>query len=29
MLANADDPADTTTWLEHITDDEYNGSAQA
>lgn len=23
MLDNADDPADTTTWLEHVTDDEY------
>ncbi|BAH48668.1 hypothetical protein ROP_04210 [Rhodococcus opacus B4] len=23
MLDNADDPATTTTWLEHVTDDEY------
>jgi quercetin dioxygenase-like cupin family protein len=23
MLENADDPASTTTWLEHVTDDEY------
>jgi quercetin dioxygenase-like cupin family protein len=26
MLQNGDNPATTTTWLEHITDDEYNGS---
>ena len=24
MLENADDPATTTTWLEHVTDDQYN-----
>ena len=23
MLDNADDPATTTTWLEHVTDEEY------
>jgi hypothetical protein len=23
MLDNADDPATTTTWLEHVTNDEY------
>jgi hypothetical protein len=23
MLDNADDPAATTTWLEHVTDDDY------
>ncbi|MEU4383943.1 cupin domain-containing protein [Promicromonospora sp. NPDC023805] len=23
MLENADDPATTTTWLEHVTDDDY------
>lgn len=23
MLENADDPAATTTWLEHVTDEEY------
>jgi len=23
MLDNADDPATTTTWLEHVTDDEH------
>lgn len=23
ILENADDPADTTTWLEHITDEQY------
>lgn len=27
MTENADDPATTTTWLEHITDAEYNGAA--
>lgn len=27
-LENADDPADTTTWLEHITDDDFDGSAK-
>ena len=26
MLQNGDDPAKTTTWVEHITDDEYNGT---
>ena len=25
MLENGEDPATTTTWLEHITDDEFNG----
>ncbi len=25
MLENGDDPATTTTWLEHITDDDYAG----
>ena len=25
MLESADDPAETTTWKEHITDDEYEG----
>ncbi len=25
MLESADDPAETTTWREHITDDEYEG----
>jgi len=25
MLQNGEDPAATTTWGEHITDDEYNG----
>jgi quercetin dioxygenase-like cupin family protein len=25
MLQNGDDPASTTTWAEHITDDEYTG----
>ncbi|WP_348790203.1 cupin domain-containing protein [Leifsonia sp. NPDC080035] len=29
MLENADDPSVTTTWLEHITDDECNGRATA
>jgi len=28
MLENADDPAETTTWLEHITDDAYNGTTR-
>ncbi len=23
MLDNGDDPAESTTWLEHVTDDEY------
>ena len=23
MIDNADDPADSTTWLEHVTDEEY------
>ena len=27
MIEGADDPAATTTWLEHITEDEYRGSA--
>jgi len=26
MLQNGEDAATTTTWGEHITDDEYNGS---
>ena len=26
MLESADDPAETTTWLEHVTDDEYYGA---
>lgn len=25
MLESGDDPAATTTWLEHITDDDYEG----
>ncbi|MCU1405657.1 MAG: hypothetical protein JWQ43_1960, partial [Glaciihabitans sp.] len=25
MLQNGEDPATTTTWAEHITDDQYNG----
>ncbi|RMI13870.1 (R)-mandelonitrile lyase [Cellulomonas triticagri] len=25
MLESADDPATTTTWLEHVTDEEYRG----
>jgi hypothetical protein len=25
MLESADDPADTTTWKEHITDADYEG----
>ncbi|WP_082475093.1 AraC family ligand binding domain-containing protein [Frigoribacterium sp. Leaf263] len=25
MLENGDDPASTTTWLEHITDDDFAG----
>jgi quercetin dioxygenase-like cupin family protein len=25
MLESGDDPATTTTWLEHITDDDYEG----
>ncbi|MFF1572292.1 cupin domain-containing protein [Leifsonia sp. NPDC058292] len=29
MLESADDPAATTVWKEHITDDEYNGTASA
>jgi quercetin dioxygenase-like cupin family protein len=28
MLENGDDPATTTTWKEHITDDEYEGTPQ-
>ncbi len=27
MLETADDPAATTVWKEHITDDEYAGTA--
>ncbi|WP_194764288.1 cupin domain-containing protein [Microbacterium sp. UFMG61] len=27
MLENGDDPATTTVWKEHITDDEYEGKA--
>jgi quercetin dioxygenase-like cupin family protein len=27
MLESGDDPATTTTWLEHITDDDYLGNA--
>ncbi|ASD22550.1 cupin [Cryobacterium sp. LW097] len=27
MFENADDPAVTTSWLEHITDDDYRGAA--
>ena len=23
MIDNADDPADSTTWLEHVTDEDY------
>ncbi|MEC5148360.1 hypothetical protein RCH22_000001 [Cryobacterium psychrotolerans] len=26
MVQSGDDPAKTTTWLEHITDDEYSGN---
>jgi len=29
MLEGADDPAETTTWLEHITEDEYRGATGA
>ena len=29
MLENGDDPATTTTWLEHVTDDEYHRAAEA
>ena len=25
MIDNADDPADSTTWLEHVTDEDYLG----
>ncbi len=25
MLESGDDPATTTTWLEHITDEDFNG----
>ena len=28
MLDNADDPAATTTWLEHVTDDTYLAAAR-
>jgi hypothetical protein len=24
MLDNAEDPASTTTWLDHVTDEEYH-----
>ncbi|MWV58846.1 cupin domain-containing protein [Rathayibacter sp. VKM Ac-2754] len=27
MVENGEDPATTNTWLEHITDDDYNGTA--
>lgn len=27
MSEGADDPSESTTWLEHITDDDYRGSA--
>lgn len=26
MLLNGDDPAATTSWQEHITDDQYKGN---
>ena len=26
MLENADDPATTTTWKEHVSDDEFHGT---
>lgn len=26
LLESADDPAETTTWLEHVTDEDYSGS---
>lgn len=29
MVENGDDPATTNTWLEHITDDDYNGTPAA
>lgn len=25
LLESADDPAETTTWLEHVTDEDYSG----
>ncbi len=28
MLENGDDPAATTTWLEHVTDDDYRAAAR-
>ncbi|MFG1913125.1 cupin domain-containing protein [Kribbella sp. NPDC048928] len=28
MLDNANDPATTTTWLEHVSDDEYTATGQ-
>jgi quercetin dioxygenase-like cupin family protein len=29
MLENADDPSTTTTWLEHVTDDDYTRAHHA
>ena len=29
MVENGEDPATTNTWLEHITDDEFDGTATA
>lgn len=29
MVENGNDPATTNTWLEHITDDEFNGTTAA
>jgi quercetin dioxygenase-like cupin family protein len=29
MLENGDDPAATTTWLEHVTDEQYNRATEA
>lgn len=29
MLENGDNPATTTTWLEHVTDDEYRRATEA
>jgi quercetin dioxygenase-like cupin family protein len=29
MVENGEDPATTNTWLEHITDEDYNGTAKA
>lgn len=28
MIDNADDPADSTTWLEHVTDEDYWGKVR-